>query len=109
MKNQPGRSVTTLWPVALPKKVADDRFGSVSSMASGSLEGMKLPHLRPSGVSQSLYDGQVPAGQARALHRRRVLEAQQRAFRDLEAGRPAASAADLAPVRRRAGTEGPAR
>jgi hypothetical protein len=62
---------------------------------------MNLPHLRSSGVSQNLYDGQIPPGQARALHRRRALEAQQRAFREVEAGRPATSAADLAPVRRR--------
>jgi hypothetical protein len=70
---------------------------------------MNVPHLRPTQVSHSVYDGQVPAGQARALHRRRALEAQQRAFRDGERGHPTTSAADLAPIRRRTGTEGPAR
>jgi hypothetical protein len=69
---------------------------------------MNFPHLHPSRVSQGLYDGRVPAGQARALHRRRLLEAQQRAFRVMDAGRPTISAADLAPVRRRTGAEGPA-
>jgi hypothetical protein len=65
--------------------------------------------LHPSRVSQSLYSGRVPASQARALDRRRLLEAQQRTFRAMDAGRPTTSAADLAPVRRRTGAEGPAR
>jgi hypothetical protein len=70
---------------------------------------MNLPHLRPDHVNSGVYDGQVPAGQARALHRRRTLEAQQRAFRDGERANPTASAADLAPIRRRTWAEGPAR
>jgi hypothetical protein len=70
---------------------------------------MNLPNPRPSRFHQGVYDGQVPASQVRELHRRRALEAQQRAFRDLEAGRPATSAADLAPVRRRSAGEPSAR
>lgn len=68
---------------------------------------MNSPHLRTDRVRPILTNGEVPAGQARALHRRRILEAQQRAFRDLEAGRQAATAADLAPVRRRIVGHGP--
>jgi hypothetical protein len=62
---------------------------------------MKTPHLRPDRARPGVYDSEIPPGQARALHRRHALEAQQRAFRDLEAGRQTASPADLAPVRRR--------
>jgi hypothetical protein len=62
---------------------------------------MNTPHLRRDRVRPGVYDSEVPAGQARALHRRHALEAQQRAFRELESGRQATSAADLAPVRRR--------
>ncbi len=64
---------------------------------------MNSPHLRPSRLHQSLYASEIPAGQARALERRQVLEARQRAFREIEAGPPTTSAADLAPVRRRTG------
>ena len=62
---------------------------------------MNPPHLCPSRVRQGPYDNNIPAGQARALHRRRALEAQQRVFREGEVGRPAASPADLAPIWRR--------
>jgi hypothetical protein len=62
---------------------------------------MKPPHLRPDRIRPGLHDPGIPAGQARALYRRHALEAQQRAFRDLEAGRPTTTPADLAPVRRR--------
>lgn len=70
---------------------------------------MNLPHLRTSRLNQSTYDGHIPAGQARALHRRRALDAQQRAFREIDAGTAGASAADLAPVRRRSDTDGTTR
>jgi hypothetical protein len=59
---------------------------------------MKAPHLRLDRIPNG---GEVPSGQARALDRRRELEARQRAFRDLPTERPATSAADLTPVRRR--------
>ena len=62
---------------------------------------MNSPHLRTDRVRPGVYDNEIPAGQTRALHRRHALEAQQRAFRELEAGRQTASPADLAPVRRR--------
>lgn len=58
---------------------------------------MHAPHLRPGRVRPVLMNGSIPAEQARALHRRRILEDQQRAFREVEAASPA----DLAPVRRR--------
>lgn len=58
---------------------------------------MNGPHLRPDRARPVPMNDAIPAGQARALHRRRTLEAQQRAFREIEA----TSAADLAPVRRR--------
>ena len=58
---------------------------------------MHAPHLRPDRARPVLMNGTIPAEQARALHRRRTLEAQQRAFREVEATSPA----DLAPVRRR--------
>jgi len=70
---------------------------------------MNSPHLRPNRVRQGVYDSEIPAGQARALHRRQALEAQQRAFREAEAGRPAASPADLAPIWRRTAGAGPPR
>ena len=70
---------------------------------------MNAPHLRPSRVPQGPYDSEIPAGQARALHRRHALEAQQRAFREGEAGRPATSRADLAPIWRRTPGESSAR
>jgi hypothetical protein len=64
---------------------------------------MNSPHLRPDRIRPGFYDNEISAGQARALHRRHALEAQQRAFREFEAARQAASPADLAPVRRRIG------
>jgi hypothetical protein len=70
---------------------------------------MNSPHLRPSRIYQGLYDNKVPSGQARALHRRHALEAQQRAFREGEAGRPAMSPADLTPIWRRTPGESSAR
>jgi hypothetical protein len=68
---------------------------------------MNSPHLRSSRSRQLPYASEIPAGQARALDRRRALEAQQRAFREMEAGRPTTSAADLTPVRRRTGGDRP--
>ena len=62
---------------------------------------MNSPHLRSNRVRQGLYDSNVPPGQARALHRRHALEAQQRAFREGEAGRTTTSPADLTPIWRR--------
>jgi hypothetical protein len=72
----------------------------VSSIANG-VKIMNSPHLRPSRSRHAIYDSEIPAAQTRALHRRQALEAHQRAFRDIETGRPATSPADLTPVRRR--------
>ncbi len=62
---------------------------------------MKAPHLRFDRRPEGGREGEIPAVQARALHRRRELEAQQRAFQGPVPGRESASAADLTPVRRR--------
>ena len=62
---------------------------------------MKAPHLRFDRRAREGMEGEVPAAQARALHRRHELEARQRTFQVPDAGRGTASAADLTPVRRR--------
>lgn len=65
---------------------------------------MKTSHARPGRFHQGPHAGTVPPGQARALHRRQELEAQQRSYR---LGEPSVGAgtnnsqADLAPVRLR--------
>ena len=64
---------------------------------------MNSPHLRPDRIRPGVHDHGIPEGHARALQRRQALEAQQRAYRDLDSDRQTVSAADLAPVRRRIG------
>ncbi len=69
---------------------------------------MNAPHYGRGRGGQASMNGEIPPGQERALHRRRALEAEQRAFRDTQVNRPAgASAADLAPVRLRVSGDRP--
>ena len=61
-------------------------FGASPRWPTG-VEMMNSPHLRPSRLHQGLHASEIPAGQARALQRRQALEAQQRAFREVDVGR----------------------
>ena len=48
---------------------------------------MNAPHLRLTNPSRSPYDSSVPESHTEALHRRQVLDAFQRGFRDRVDGR----------------------
>lgn len=88
---------------------ASTGFGAAPSIANRRPMTMNTPHARPGRFHQGHEPGGVPAGQARALHRRQALEAQQRSFRlgePMASGPAGNSQADLAPVRlRRRGSD----
>ncbi len=48
---------------------------------------MNAPHLRLSNRAHSIYDSSIPASQEEALHRRQLLDAGQRSFRETQEGR----------------------
>jgi hypothetical protein len=57
---------------------------------------MNAPHLRLTGHLRSIYDASVPESHAEALYRRQVLDAGQRAFREMAEGRVRPDPAELA-------------
>jgi hypothetical protein len=48
---------------------------------------MNAPHLRVSNHPNAIYDSSIPAAQEEALHRRYLLDAGQRSFRETHEGR----------------------